>query len=130
MRVYPDHAGAANDLAWMLAEEGKDLARAEKLAQRATRMSGRAEMLDTFGYVRLKQERFPEATRAFRMSLEKNADYATARYHLALALERSGDRDGAKAELKQALASASFPEAAAAKSELARLESAPPASPQ
>lgn len=130
VRVYPDHAGAANDLAWMLAEEGKDLARAEKLAQQATRLSGRAEMFDTFGYVRLKQERFPEAARAFRISLEKNAGYTTARYHLALALERSGDRDGAKAELKQALASASFPEAEAAKSELARLESAPPASAQ
>ena len=87
-------------------------------------------MFDTFGYVRLKQERFPEAARAFRLALEKNEDYSTARYHLALALVRSGDRAGAKAELKQALASTAFPEAGAAKSELARLENMAPASKQ
>ena len=130
VRLYPDHAGALNDLAWMLAEDGQDLGRAEKLAEQATRLSGRAEMFDTFGYVRLKQERFPEAARAFRLALQKNADYTTARYHLALALERSGDRDGAKLELKQALASEAFPEAEAARSELARLERAAPASQQ
>jgi tetratricopeptide (TPR) repeat protein len=122
VRIYPDHAPALNDLAWMLAEEGSDLARAGRLAEQASRLDGRAEMLDTFGYVRLKQERFEEAARAFRRSLDKNAGYATARYHLALALDRSGDRDGAKKELELALASGAFPQADAAKSELARLE--------
>jgi tetratricopeptide (TPR) repeat protein len=122
VRVYPDHAGALNDLAWMLAEEGADLERAGKLAQYATRLSGRAEMFDTFGYVRLKQERYEEAARAFRASLDKNGAYSTARYHLGLALERSGDAAGAKKELQLAVASGEFPELAAAKTELARLE--------
>jgi Tfp pilus assembly protein PilF len=121
VRVYPDHAGALNDLAWALAESGDDLPRAEKLAEQATRLAGEAEMFDTFGYVRLKQERYDEAARAFRLSLEKNTDYGTARYHLALALGRGGDADGAKKELALALAGSSFPEAEAAKTELARL---------
>jgi len=124
VRVFPDHAGALNDLAWILAERGEDLPRAAQLAEQATRLGGRAEMLDTFGYVRLKQERFDEAAKAFRLSLAKNAGYATARYHLALALDRSGDRDGAKRELQLALAGQTFPEADAARTELARLEGA------
>ena len=123
VRVYPDHAGALNDLAWMLAEEGVELDRAERLAQYATRLSGRAEMFDTFGYVRLKQERYAEASRAFRLSLEKDGSYATARYHLGLSLQRSGDAAGAKKELRLAVAAGEFPELAAAKTELARLES-------
>ncbi len=125
VRIYPDHAGALNDLAWALAEEGGDLARAESLAERAVRLSGRAEMLDTLGYVRLKQERYDEAVRAFRASLEKNAAYATARYHLALALGRSGDSAAAKKELQLAIAAGEFPELAAAKTELSRIEGSP-----
>jgi tetratricopeptide (TPR) repeat protein len=121
VRIYPDHAGALNDLAWTLAEEGGDLARAEALALRAVRLSGRAEMFDTLGYVRLKQERFDEAARSFRTSLEKNAAYTTARYHLALALGRSGDSAAAKKELELAIAAGEFPELAAAKTELSRI---------
>ena len=124
VRVYPDHAGALNDLAWLLAEGGTDLPRAEKLAEQAARLGGRAEMFDTFGYVRLKQERYEDAARAFRLSLAKNGGYGTARYHLALALDRSGDAAGAKKELQLALERGSFPESAAAKAELARLEGA------
>lgn len=129
-RVYPDHAAALNDLAWILAERGEDLERAALLAQQATRFSGRAEMFDTFGWVRLKQERFEEAARAFRLSLEKDPSYTTARYHLGLALAGSGDRDAAVAELKQAVAASAFPELEAARTELARLEAAPASKPQ
>jgi Flp pilus assembly protein TadD len=81
-------------------------------------------MLDTFGYVRLKQERYEDAARAFRLSLAKNGGYATARYHLALALDRSGDSAAAREELRQAVSAGTFPELAAAKTELARLEGA------
>jgi tetratricopeptide (TPR) repeat protein len=122
VRAYPDQAAAMNDLAWMLAEEGSDLERAGRLASQATRLDGRAEMLDTVGYVRLKQERFEEAARAFRLSLAKDENYGTARYHLALALERGGDAGAAQQELKLAVTGSAFPELEAAKSALARIE--------
>jgi tetratricopeptide (TPR) repeat protein len=125
-RTYPDHAGALNDLAWILAEQGKDLKRADQLAQLAARLSDQAETFDTIGYVRLKQERYTDAARAFRIALERNGDYGTARYHLALALNRGGDPAGAKKELQTALAGSAFPEADAARTELARLQGAKP----
>ena len=56
--AFPDQTGAANDLAWILAERGVDLELALALAERATAAKPDANQLDTLGYVLLKRGEF------------------------------------------------------------------------
>jgi len=122
VRRHPEHAGAANDLAWLLASKGEDLDRAARLAEAASRRLGGPEALDTLGFVRMRRGQLDEAVAAFQRALEANPGYATARYHLGLALAQKGQREDAAAALRGALESGPFPEADAARTELAKLE--------
>lgn len=47
--MHPGHAGARNDLAWILAEQGEDLDAARKLAEDANRLESSPDILDTLG---------------------------------------------------------------------------------
>ena len=119
---HPEDGAAANDLAWLLASEGQDLDRAVQLAERARRVVGGAEVLDTLGFVQLQRGDANAAIGAFEEALRVRPGYATARYHLGLALALKGDRDGARNALRTALDAGSFPEAEQARTELAKLE--------
>jgi tetratricopeptide (TPR) repeat protein len=119
---HPEHAGAANDLAWLLASMGEDLDRALQLAERASRLLPGHETLDTLGYVHLQRGELADAVGAFERALEADPGYGTARYHLGLTLAKKGDRDAALAALRGALESGPFPEADQARTELAKLE--------
>ncbi len=121
LRENPDNAAAANDLAFLLAERGESLDRAKQLADSALRLAPSPEVLDTVGYVLLKQGHIHEATEAFRRVVESKPDYATARYHLALALFQDGDRVAARESLEKALET-SFPEAGQARELLANID--------
>jgi tetratricopeptide (TPR) repeat protein len=122
VRLHPENAAAANDLAWILASKGEELPRAARLAEGASRQLTGPETLDTLGVVRLRQGELDEAVAAFQRALETNPKYATARYHLGLALAQKGRREDALAALRGALESGPFPEAEDARTELARLE--------
>ncbi len=123
LRSHPDHAAAANDLAWLLADRGERLAQAEDYAQLALRLSPSAAVLDTLGYVQLKRGRAEAAIESFAKAVDAKPDYATARYHLALALEETGKTGEAREQLEIALKLA-FPEAEEARALLARLPDA------
>lgn len=118
----PLHAPAANDLAWILATEREDLDRALVLAQRAHRLQPSPETVDTLGRVRLERGELDLAVPLFESALDQRPRAAGIRYHLGLALARRGDRERAVELLRAALAAGPFPEAAAAREELARLE--------
>ena len=122
VRLHPELAGAANDLAWLLASQGEDLDRAARLAESASHLLRGPETLDTLGFVRLARGELDAAVAAFKGALEVQPHYATARYHLGLALARKGQRDEALAALRGALESGPFPEADEARTELAKLE--------
>src|SRR5262249_52624204 len=62
------------------------------------------------------------AAELFQQALQERPDSPTIRYHLALALGKQGDKGRALETLRKALDGGPFPEAEAAKSELARLE--------
>jgi tetratricopeptide (TPR) repeat protein len=121
VRLQPVFAPAANDLAWELAVTGTSLEYAERLAQRALRLAPRPEVLDTLGFVKLQRGSVDQAIRAFGEVLEKRPEYATARYHLALALVEKGDREAASRAFRLALESP-FPEAPEARLALERLD--------
>ncbi len=123
LRRQPEHAGAANDLAWILAEQGADLDLALALAERAARIRPSAEVLDTLGWVRSRRGDHAGATEAFRRALEQRPELASVRYRLGLALAQQGEDAEAREAFRTALAAGPFPEADAARAALAKLES-------
>ena len=119
----PSHAGASNDLAWILASKGQELELALALAEQAQRLSPKPDFADTLGWVRLQRGELDAAITAFEQAVAGKPKDPTLRYHLGLALARKGDRKRALATLHEALGSGTFPDAEAARQEIARLES-------
>ncbi len=119
----PGQTGAANDLAWVLASRGQELDLALALAERAHRLSPQPDVSDTLGWVHLQRGEIDAAVSAFEKAVAGKPQDPTLRYHLGLALARKGDRPRALATLKEALGAGAFPDAEAARQEIARLES-------
>jgi len=122
LRDHPDSAAAANDLAFLLAEDASDLALAQRHAERAVRLQPSAETLDTLGFVKLRQGAAEEAVGMFERALARQPDYSTARYHLGLALIEKGEPVAARQALEQALVRP-FPEQQEARNVLAKIDS-------
>ena len=85
---------AANNLAYAYAARGQKLNRALDLAvQSVNRIPGRAEPMDTLGFVLLKMRQYSAAADAFERALDLKPDTSTRRniqLHLADAYEASG----------------------------------------
>ena len=104
LNTNPTAAVAANNLAWIYAEEGTRLDEALRLAQSAaTAMPDNAEVSDTVGWIYYKKELPALAITAFERSVEKSPENPSYHYHLALALSKSGDTARARAAAQQAL---------------------------
>jgi len=100
----PTAAVAANNLAWIYAEEGDKLDEALRLAQSAaTRLQDNAEVQDTIGWIYVKKELPTLAIPAFEKSVEKAPDNPSYHYHLGLAYQKAGDPARARAAAQQAL---------------------------
>jgi tetratricopeptide (TPR) repeat protein len=99
-----DAGVAANNLAWMLAQDGQ-LDEALRLATDAKRtLRQRPEAEDTLGWIYLRKNLTGHAIPAFRRAIELAPDNPTYHYHLGLAYLRAGnDKDG-RAALQRALA--------------------------
>jgi tetratricopeptide (TPR) repeat protein len=122
VRIDAGNAGARNDLAWLLAEQGKDLDTAVALAKEAQRIDPSADVLDTLGWVHLKRGETDAAVQAFEQAVEKRSDSPSIRYRLGVALSQAGDKQRAREAFQTALGTGSFPEADDARRELAQLE--------
>ena len=122
VRKDPGHAGSRNDLAWLLAESNQDLDQALKLAELAHKIDPSPDITDTLGWVHLQRGELDLAVASFDEALRVRPESPSLRYHLGLALARQGEHERAQATLQQALAGGPFPEAEAARSELAKLE--------
>ncbi|MEL6447888.1 MAG: XrtA/PEP-CTERM system TPR-repeat protein PrsT [Pseudomonadota bacterium] len=98
----PDNAIALNNLAWLLHEQGDT--EALGLAERAITIAPTAPaVLDTYGVILLSTGRNEEAREALERATEAAASNAEIRYHLAQAQVATGDREAAKASLRQVL---------------------------
>jgi len=124
----PDRPDVLNNLAWCLAEAGRDLDEAKTTAARALAIApDMPNALDTFGWICFRRKEYDEASKALRRSLELRPDSAASRYHLGAVLAAQGKRAEAVAELNQALASETpFADAEAARALLKNLSDAPP----
>jgi tetratricopeptide (TPR) repeat protein len=118
----PSHLGANNDLAWLLASSGEQLDRALQLARRAVRVERNADTLDTLGYVYLQKGQADEAVSVLGKALEARPESGSIEYRLGMALAAKGEKEEARAVLTRALERPAFPEADAARAELARLQ--------
>lgn len=95
---------AANNLAWLYAENGGNLDVALQLAQTAKRkLPDTAEVNDTIGYIYYKKNLPALAIPPLRASTEKDPNNAIYHYHLGLAYARAGENAQAVQSLNRAL---------------------------
>jgi tetratricopeptide (TPR) repeat protein len=113
-----------NDLAWLLADAGAELERAQQLASAASAAQpGNPDFVDTLGYVYLRRGLHEPALEQFRRALELagrgGEERPVLHHHLGLALRGLGRPAEAAAAFERALAlDAAFPEAEQARREL------------
>jgi Tfp pilus assembly protein PilF len=97
-------ATAANNLAWILAENDRDLDRALQLAQSAkAQLPNDSSVLDTLGWVYFKRGMLPLATTSLEEAVQLNPASVMSNYHLGVAYAKAGDDAKARKSIEQAL---------------------------
>jgi tetratricopeptide (TPR) repeat protein len=95
---------AANNLAWLYAENGGNLDQATDLAQTAkSQAPDQPAFNDTLGWIYYKKDLVEQAVPLLQQSLEKDPDNALTHYHLGMAYAKAGEDSKAIVELKKAL---------------------------
>jgi Flp pilus assembly protein TadD len=95
---------AANNLAWVYAEQGENLDMALSLATQAKQIAPEMEAVnDTLAWIQYKKGNFRVSVSLAEDAVKKSPDNADFRYHLGMALSGAGDRDRARTELQKAL---------------------------
>jgi len=105
LQIDPESAVAANNLAWIYAQNGGNLDVALQLARTAQQhLPGAAEVNDTLGFIYYKKNLASLAVSTLKVSAEKDPGNAVYQYHLGLAYAGSGDTARAKDSFTRALA--------------------------
>jgi tetratricopeptide (TPR) repeat protein len=117
----PGFASAASDLAWLLAEDRRDLERALGLARLAADRETSAESLDTLGWVRHQRGEYAQAVASFRSALDLDPNRTAAQMRLGMSLVALGETDEARSVFERILEGPPSPEIDLAREELARL---------
>jgi len=100
----PKNALAMNNLAFLLADGGTDLAMALAYAHRARQLvPNETSFADTLGWVYFKMNNAEDAVAIFREIVQKDPARAVYHYHLAAALDQKGELAEARKELQIAL---------------------------
>ncbi|MFQ5543844.1 MAG: tetratricopeptide repeat protein [Nitrospiria bacterium] len=104
LELDPKFAPAANNLAWIYAEQGGNIDKALSLAQIAKeRFPDDPSVSDTLGWIYYKKNVFLKAISLLQESAEKLSDNPVVRYHLGMAYAKEGKAELAKTELTAAL---------------------------
>jgi putative PEP-CTERM system TPR-repeat lipoprotein len=123
LRLSMNHVPALNNLAFLYAEDGQHVAKALQLATRAYILAPRNGLVvDTLGYVLLKNKNTEEAMKVLKKALELVPDNPSIYYHFALACAENGEKARALENLRRALALGEFPEEAKAKRLMVKLQ--------
>ena len=105
--IDPENYQALNNLAFLNAETGTNLDQAMTFAEHAKKRAPNSpDISDTLGYVYYQKNLNSEALQIFRQVVEENPQNPTYHFHLAMALLKQGDRQGAKDEAQRALKNA------------------------
>ncbi|MCP4105431.1 MAG: tetratricopeptide repeat protein [Desulfobacteraceae bacterium] len=105
LKIKPDFAVAANNLAYLLAEQDKDLNIALGHAQKAKEaLHEEPGVMDTLGWVYYKKGFYDRAIMELEESVKKfEKENATVYYHLGMAYFKKGNKKNAKQALEKAL---------------------------
>jgi tetratricopeptide (TPR) repeat protein len=110
IEVNPENAAAKNDLAYLLAVEGRDLERAQVLAEEAQRaLPEQPEAIYTVGYVYFRRGHHEAALHQLRRAIalaeaQRGEASPTFHYHVGLALSALERNAEAAAAFERALA--------------------------
>ena len=123
LKINPEFAAAANNLAYILADKDKDIQEALGLAQMAKeRLPDSPFVMDTLGWVYYKKGLYDLALVEVADSLAKSPDNPTVIYHLGMIYYKKEEPEKARTELEKALRlNANFPEADEARKLLAEM---------
>ncbi|RPJ81589.1 MAG: tetratricopeptide repeat protein, partial [Deltaproteobacteria bacterium] len=104
LEIQPDFAPAANNLAYLLASQDREMDVALGLAQKAKeKQPDNPAIMDTLGWIFYKKGMYDAAIAELKASVEKIPENASVRYHLGLAYMKKGEKALAKKELAEAL---------------------------
>jgi len=115
LKQDPENAAILNNLAWLYEQE-KD-PRALEFAERAYKSQPDAAfVLDTLGWILVKRGELARGKELLQRAVYQGTDNPETKYHLAVALAKSGDHAGARRLLEDLVASKRpFPHLAEAK---------------
>ena len=100
---HPEHAGARNNLAAILLQEGRAVEAERHLRQGLSMAPRNTKLLDNLGVALDAQGRHEEAQQQFLASLEANPTGAAAHYNLGQILEWRGSTAAAIREYREAM---------------------------
>jgi tetratricopeptide (TPR) repeat protein len=123
LKLNPKFGPAANNLAYILGEEGTNLDQALSYAQTAREQQPNdPSVADTLGWIYYKKNAYLKASSLLKEAVEKSPNNPIIHYHYALAQQKNGDLAGAKKSLQASLKlSETFPGAEDAKKILKEL---------
>jgi len=109
--IDPENAPALNNLAFISADKGTNLDQAMTFAEHAKKRAPNSpDVSDTLGYVYLQKNLNAEALRIFQQVVQDRPQNPTFRLHLAMALLKEGNKQGARDEAEKAMKTASQPD--------------------
>jgi Flp pilus assembly protein TadD len=95
---------AANNLAWMMAEDNENIDEALQLAQAArAKAPESAEIADTLGWIFIKKGQSQSAIGPLKDAVQRDPGNGSYQYHLGFAYAKHGDTKLARATLEKAL---------------------------
>ncbi|HEY7303048.1 MAG TPA: tetratricopeptide repeat protein [Bryobacteraceae bacterium] len=108
--IDPHNTLALNNLAYLNAESKTNLDQAMTFAERAkSQVPNSPDISDTLGFVYYQKNLNAEALRIFKQIVQDYPKNATFHFHLAMALLKEGDKQGARDEAEKALKITSQP---------------------
>ncbi len=111
LRLSSNYLPALNNIAYIYADENRELKKALQYASRAYAIAPHeGPVNDTMGFVLLKNGKTEDAYTALKRASELMPENATVLYHLALACHERGDKAQATGYLQRALQIGRFPE--------------------
>jgi tetratricopeptide (TPR) repeat protein len=104
LSIDPSAAVAANNLAWLQAEDGGNLDVALRLAQTAkARLPESPEVNDTLGYIFYLKGLYSSAIAALKVSVARDPGNPAYQFRLGMAYAKNGDATLARESLNEAL---------------------------
>ena len=95
---------AANNLAWVYAQQGDNLDMALSLATQAKQIAPEMNSVnDTLAWIQYKKGNYQVSVSFAEDAVRRAPDNPNFRYHLGMALSGAGDKDRARTELQKAL---------------------------